>query len=76
MRYTAWKCISPLLDARTVAKVVWLSDGAALKKELGKYFESEVLPVWLGGRANVKDVGLYSGKALTPQELLQRLFHA
>lgn len=68
----AWKCLTPLLDARTVAKVAWLPNGTALQKELAMYFEIDQLPKWLGGKLN-DPLELYTGATLEPDEWYERL---
>lgn len=70
----AWKCISPLLDARTVAKVQWLGSGSEIRGVLAKSFVNDNLPQWLGGEAENKPLELYMGVKLDAEECRKSLF--
>ncbi|CAN8068141.1 unnamed protein product [Agarophyton chilense] len=69
-----WKCVLPLLDARTVAKIVWVRDSTGLRSELRKYFDHNVLPMWLDGNAKNGTMRLFSGTQLNPEECRAKLW--
>ena len=72
--YSTWKCLLPLLDARTVAKHKWISSGELLMEELKKNFDIEKLPSWVGGGTKESEIRLYTGDVMEEEEIYQRLF--
>eukprot|EP00177_Eucheuma_denticulatum_P006955 GFKZ01012648.1.p1 GENE.GFKZ01012648.1~~GFKZ01012648.1.p1 ORF type:complete len:288 (-),score=23.69 GFKZ01012648.1:139-1002(-) len=68
-----WRIIKPLLDARTIAKVVWVASAEEIQFELRKYFESSNIPRWLGGDGPDGDMTLLSGSIADADEIARSL---
>lgn len=65
--------MSPLLDARTVSRVFWVSSGDELKKELAPAFDDDTIPIWMGGRNKTDDeIVLFNGKKVICSDMRQR----
>lgn len=72
--FAVWKVISPMLDARTVSRVVWVTSGDELKEHLSPTFGGDVIPKWMGGQAETEDhITLYTGTVLKCSDLVGRL---
>lgn len=71
-----WKMLAPLLDARTVAKMAWLSSYQQVCDEVHKYFPAEQLPTWVGGRLQGDVIQLSSGQVLSWEETTLSMRHA
>lgn len=71
---TVWRMIVPLLDERTVKRVVWVKDHTTLTEYLSEKFEMTDIPKWLGGEASEGDepMRLYNGFIVRPEEMKGR----
>lgn len=67
-----WRIIRPLLDERTANRVVWLSDGGELRKEIEESFSKGDVPQWLGGGANDMELELLNGAIVNAESLTGR----
>lgn len=65
--------MAPLLDARTVRKVVWMADANAMRQELAKYFAKGAIPRWLGGEGDDGPVELYTGTSFVAGEVARSM---
>lgn len=61
--------MAPLLDARTVRKVVWMADADAMREELTNYFAKGAIPRWLGGEGDDGPLKLYTGMSFDADEV-------
>lgn len=68
-----WRVIKPLLDARTIAKVVWVTSREEMQFELSKYFEPTNIPRWLGGIGPDGDMTLLTGTEADANEIARSL---
>lgn len=62
-----------MLDARTVSRVEWATDGDDLRKHLEPTFPASMLPTWMGGTAPTEDyVTMYTGSKVEASQLVGR----
>lgn len=66
--YAVWRIIAPMLDARTVSRVIWIAPGESVVEQLEAFDRAE-LPRWLGGEALDEDVELLNGDVVETSEL-------
>lgn len=64
--------ISPLLDARTKERIIWCDTYTVVNTELGRLFDRQQLPVWLGGACDKTKPVLLTGQTLDEKELVNR----
>lgn len=57
----------PLLDERTVSRVVWLKNAIGLRDHLKDRFGLERIPSWMGGTANDSTFRLYNDFLVKPE---------
>lgn len=70
---TVWKMLVPLLDERTVNRVVWVKDNSMLTDYLSENFETTQIPDWMGGKAVNCTLRLYNDFLVQPEQMKGRL---
>lgn len=72
--YHFYKLITPLLNERTIERIVWCDTPQHVTTELDKWFSRDQIPVWLGGneRKTPLDLACGNGESDLEQKLIER----
>lgn len=69
---TVWRMIEPLLDERTVNRVIWVKDNKLLTDYISNNFDTTNVPDWMGGKATNCAFRLYNDFLVQPDHMKGR----
>lgn len=67
-----WRVIAPLLDERTVSRVIWLKNADEMRDHLEERYGLNNVPKWMGGTAQDCTLRLYNHFVVEPEQMAGR----